>query len=787
PEPLPLTPPRQLPPDVAAFTGRADQLAALDALLDQPGRAVPVVAVSGTAGVGKTALAVHWAHRVAHRFGDGQLYLNLRGYDPDSPLSAGQALEALLRELGVDGGAIPRELPQRAARYRTLLADRKMLILLDNAHSVDQVRDLLPGTASCFVVVTSRASLPSLVARYGAVRVNLDLLSSGEALALLRTLIGARVDVEPRAAADLADRCARLPLALRIAAELAASRPNASLTELVDELGDESSRLDLLDTGDDDYTAVRTVFSWSLRQLGEAAARTFRLVGLHPGQDIDRYAVAALTGEPARAAERLLGELERAHLVSEPTPGRYAMHDLLRGYAAEQAAHLAAPERDAAADRLYDHYLLTAAAAMDAAFSHNRHHRPRLARAQGPAPVMDSPVAARAWLGREWRNLVAWAHAAPVGRPGHPGELAATIGGFLDERAQYDEAMRLHEHARTTAVETGDLGAEAVALHDLAVIRRRLGRYREAEQAHQAALAAYREIGSGAGEARSLHGLGVLQWRQGRYQEAHSQLTEAVAGYREAGDAVGEGMALYALGIAARRLGRYAEAERHHRRSIAVLHEAGDRAGEAGARNNLGVVCQFLGRYAEAVDHHAAALTIHREMEDRLGQGVALDNLGSAYRRTGRCDEALAHHREALELFCEIGSRVGEADSRRGLGAALRCLGRHAEATVELDHAIRIGRTIGEADMLTGALIELAEVRSTTGRTAEAAEAYGSALELAETNGDRYEQARALEGLAGLRSDAMDARDQLQRALAHYSDLGLPDADRVRARLTAAE
>jgi tetratricopeptide (TPR) repeat protein len=791
-ESAPVPPPRQLPADVPAFTGRAAALAALAALLDLPGTAVPVAAISGTAGVGKTALAVHWSHRVAHRFGDGQLYLDLRGYDPDRPVSAGQALEALLHELGVDGSAIPRDLPQRAARYRTLLADRKMLILLDNVHSVEQVRDLLPGTASCFVVVTSRASLPSLVVRYGAVRVNLDLLPAGEATALLRALVGARVDAEPEAAAALAARCARLPLALRIAAELAAARPHASLARLVDELGDESGRLDLLDVGEDDYTAVRTVFSWSLRHLSEPAARTFRLIGLHPGHDLDLAAVSALTGPEPRACERLLGELDRAHLVAEQTPGRYGMHDLLRGYAAEQATQLPARERDAAIGRLHAHYLRTAADAMDVVFSHNRHQRPRLTGSgavPGPAPTLISPAAARAWLAAEWRNLVACAHAPAADRTGYLGQLTATIAGYLDERGQYDDALRLHEHARTTAAARGDRAAEAVALHDLAVVNRRMGRYQEAERAHQAALRAYTGTGERAGQARSLHGLGVLHWRQGRYQDAHRQLTEAVTAYREVGDAVGEGAALYALGIAARRLGRYAEAEQHHRLSIAVLHEAGDRAGEASARNNLGVVCQFLGRYGEAIEHHNAALEIHREREDRMGQGVSMDNLAEAYRRTDRCDEALAWHRRALELFGEVGYRVGEADSRRGLGAALRCLGRYTEATAELEHAARIGRAIGEAEVLIGALIELAAVQRATGRTAGAAEGYRSALDLAETSGDRYAQARALEGLASLRDDAGDAtgaRENWERALAHYAGLGLPDADRVRDALTAA-
>ena len=270
--------PRQLPTDVAGFTGRDDQVAGLDRLLADPAAATgPVVisAVSGTAGVGKTALAVHWAHRVADRFPDGQLYVNLRGYDPDRPMTPAEALEGFVRALQPDGAAIPPDLPGRAARFRTLLTDRRMLVLLDNAHSAAQVRDLLPGTGSCLVLVTSRDTLPGLVVRHGAVRVNLDLLSPEESVDLLRTLLRERVDAEPGPAVALAQRCARLPLALRIAAELALTRPRTSLADLVAELGDESRRLDLLAAGDDEYTAVRTVFSWSCNNLRAGAGPAF--------------------------------------------------------------------------------------------------------------------------------------------------------------------------------------------------------------------------------------------------------------------------------------------------------------------------------------------------------------------------------------------------------------------------------------------------------------------------------------------------------------------------------
>ncbi|WP_307782092.1 BTAD domain-containing putative transcriptional regulator [Streptomyces sp. MBT65] len=312
--------PAQLPLEAAGFTGREEELARLEKVLGAGAgtvrpTAVVVSAVSGTAGVGKTALAVHWAHRARDRFPDGQLYVNLRGYDPERPLTAPDALVRFLTALGVSERDIPAEPDDRAARYRTEVADRRMLIVLDNAATVEQVRPLLPGTGSCAVLVTSRDSLAGLVAREGAQRLDLDPLPADAARTLLRRLIGPRAEAEPEAVDTLAAQCARLPLALRVAAELAAARPGTPLTDLVAELADQQRRLYLLDAEGDPRAAVVTVFSWSLRQLPTEAARTFRLLGLHPGPDLDASAAAALTGGSTADARRALDVLARAHLV----------------------------------------------------------------------------------------------------------------------------------------------------------------------------------------------------------------------------------------------------------------------------------------------------------------------------------------------------------------------------------------------------------------------------------------------------------------------------------------
>ncbi|HEV3295243.1 MAG TPA: NB-ARC domain-containing protein, partial [Streptosporangiaceae bacterium] len=352
--------PRQLPMDVCEFTGRARQLADLDALLDRQDQrpTVLISAVAGTAGVGKTALAVHWAHRVASRFPDGQLYVDLRGYDPQRPLAPAEALARFLRGMGVGGDQIPADEAESAARYRTMLAGRRMLVVLDNAYRADQVRPLLPGSPSCLVLVTSRDDLAGLVARDGARRVALDLLTAQEAVTLLRALIGPRVDAEPESAAALAERCTRLPLALRIAAELAADRPDLTLADVLAGLQDEQDRLDLLEVAQDPRTAVRSVFSWSCQHLTSGAAHAFSLLGLHPGPDADAYALAALAQVPLRRAGALLRELAGAHLIAPACPDRYSMHDLLRAYAAERATETLGPaERAAARTRLFGYFL----------------------------------------------------------------------------------------------------------------------------------------------------------------------------------------------------------------------------------------------------------------------------------------------------------------------------------------------------------------------------------------------------------------------------------------------
>ena len=705
--------PAQLPADVAAFTGRSGELAALDARLASPagGATAPgaILVLSGTAGVGKTALAVRWSRRAASAFPDGQLYVNLRGYDPGQPVPPGAALAGFLRALGLAGQDIPAETDERAAAYRSLLDGRRVLVVLDNAASVEQVRPLLPGCPSCLVVVTSRDSLAGLVARDGASRVDLDMLPLPDAVGLLRTLIGDRVDAEPEAATALAKQCARLPLALRVAAELAAASPDSALAGLAAELASEQRRLDLLDAGGDERTAVRGVFSWSYRHLPAAAARAFRLLGLHPGPDFDAYAVAALTGASALEARDVLALLARAHLIHRAGGGvhpagggRHGMHDLLRAY----ASHLTEAEdsddaRSRARGGLLDYYLAAAGGAMDALVPAERHYRPSIPpAAAGPAtpelitPLLETPAQGRSWLDAERPVLVA---IAAQGSPGIVTRLAATLFRYLETGGHYADAMTIHGHARDAAVLLGDRAAEATALTNLGIICWRQGRYPQASDYHGQARAASVEIGDRAGEAIAVANLGLVYERQGRFEQAAECQRVGLALFQEGGDQSGEARSLANLGSIAVRQGQYEDAVDWYQQALTLLRQIGDGASEASALPDLGVAYQRLGRYEEAADCYRQALALFEESGDRIGEAEARNGVAEILLATGRPDEARAEHAAALALAERIGDTYEQARAHNGLSAVLRAAGHADQADQHRRRALELyPETLGD-------------------------------------------------------------------------------------------
>ncbi|MGI9002320.1 MAG: ATP-binding protein [Pseudonocardia sp.] len=730
--------------------------------------------VSGTAGVGKTALALRWAQRARPSFPDGQLYVDLRGYDHEQPLSAGDALARFLRALGRSGLDIPHELDERAAAYRSILAGRRMLVVLDNASTVEQVYPLLPGESTCRVVVTSRDSLPGLVARHGARRLELDLLPMSDAVALLRSLVGERVSTDLAAANELVKRCAGLPLALRVAAELAVARADTSIAELAADLQDEQHRLDMLDAGGDVRTAVRGVFSWSYRHLTADQARSFQLIGLSPGPDIDTFAAAACIGSDVGQARRVLNQLARTHLVTLAGADRFGMHDLLRAYATELAGvENSAEERTGALTRLFDHYLATSAAAMDILVPSEKSYRPHVAGPGAPGPAVNNIRDATDWLDKERVNLVAsCVYAAAHGLPGYATQLAATLFRYFDFGGHYVDALTAHSHALHAARSVGDLAAEAEALTNLGGVHWRQGRHRQALDYLDRALPIALDSRDCIREAVTLTHLGIVHWHLSNYAEAAGYLQRGFHLFDELKERTGAAISLSCLGLVLWRQGRFVDAADHGQRALVLFTEVGDRFGAARVLANLGVLAWRCGEHQQAVAHLHQALDLCKDSHQAC-TACALTYLGLVHGRQGRADVASEHHQRALVIATEIGDRNVQAITLTNLGTTLFEQGKYDAAIEHHEQAVdlfrELGDRAGEAEALNGVGHALCVIDPSRARPFLVA-----ALALATEIGERYQQARAHHGLAGTHpAETAEFRLHRRRACDLYAELGL--------------
>ncbi|CCH17610.1 Transcriptional regulator, SARP family [Micromonospora lupini str. Lupac 08] len=657
--------PRQLPPALPGFVGRAAQLAQLDAACAGPDTSgdddrapATVVTLSGTAGVGKTTLAVHWAHRVADRFPDGQLYVDLRGFDSTGTVvTAVEAVRGFLEALEVPPERIPTHLPAQVGLYRSLLAGRRMLVLLDNARDADQVRPLLVGSPTCLVLVTSRNRLAGLVAAEGARPVGVDLLSAAEAWQLLARRLGAdRLAVEPQAVDEMIERCARLPLALAVLAARSAAHPAFPLATLAAELRGAPRPLDSFDAGDAG-TDVQAVFSWSYRSLTPQAARLFRLFGCHPGPDIGVAAAASLAGLPREQVPRLLTELAHAHLVTEHAPGRFGAHDLLRAYAAEQAERLDPAEaRRAAIRRGLDHYLHTAHAAA-LLLQPGRDPVTLAAAPPGVAPEeITDHAQALAWFTVEYPVLLAAvAHARRAGFDGHAWQLAWTLVDFLQRRGRWPDLAVAQRTALAGARRAGDRLGQANAHRDLARVLSRLGRVDEAASNYRQALALFGALGDHTGQARTHRAFGAMLDGLGRYAEALDHVRRALALYRDAGHLAGEASARNAVGWAHAQLGQYRPALAHCEQALALLRRTGDRHGEANTWDSLGFIHARLGDHREAIRCYGRALRLYRRISDRYDEADTLSRLGESRHAAGDPAGAARTWRRALGILDDLG------------------------------------------------------------------------------------------------------------------------------------
>jgi tetratricopeptide (TPR) repeat protein/transcriptional regulator with XRE-family HTH domain len=740
------TVPCQLPPDVADFVGRAELVRQLRHLLagrpvsragEPDAGTVVVSAVSGKAGVGKSALAVHVAHQLAADFPGGQLYASLRGAGAAgvAPLAPAEILGRFLRALGVDGGAIPAGVQERAALYRSRLAGRRVLVVLDDAAGEAQVRPLLPGSPGCAVLVTSRARLAGLA---GARLVHVDVLDAGQAVELLARIAGVRrVAAEAAAAAAVAAACGGLPLAVRIAGARLAARPHWSLGRMAELLADQRGRLDELAHGD---LEVRASLSLSYRGLGEGQRRLFRRLGLLDAPDVAAWVAGALLDRPAPQAEALLEDLVDAQLVDVAGRdvmgwARYRLHDLLHAYARERV-HAEEPvgRRRAALGRALGGWLALAEQAdqrlpigsllggRDAALGWRPNQAmvddlladplawfeaervallSAIGQASTPDPAAVSAVAARRLAEVAWR-------------------LTGALAGFLQLRTYRDDYRRACDLALTAARQANDRHGEAWMLSGLAELAADQDRFEESMALAEQARSVHREVGQSRGEAYALFVTGDVQVICGRFEEAVGALERAQELYGELGDDQGAVWVLYKLGTIHRQQGRFSEAAACLEQALATSRLAGDRRSQAQLLQECGRLHDNRGRPDQAVACLLESLRICRELGDRFGEGFVLRTLGEIRLQQGSCVQAVAAFEQALGAFRRVGSRRGEAAVLHSLGELHHATGHLRQARACLDAALVIQRELGLMPRLAKTLTALAEVQAATGEHAAA-------------------------------------------------------------------
>ncbi|MFF5288761.1 tetratricopeptide repeat protein [Paractinoplanes globisporus] len=711
-----------LPDDLPEFTGRAPQI---DDLVRDP---APLTAIEGMAGVGKTRLAIHAGHLLAAKEPfDRVLFVNLRGFHPDPaqpPADPGAVLDSFLRLLGVPGRQVPHDLGGRSRLYRSRLAGLRALVVLDNAFEEGQVEPLL---SDALTLVTSRRCLALPGARHLAV----EAFSADESVEFLaRVAPGVPLGEDPDALGRVARRCGHLPLALGLVAGHIRTTPGWTVADHADRL-DERHRERRLDSG------VSVALSLSYLHLPPERRRLLRLLALHPGQDIDVYASAALAGIPASEARGHLVHLAADHLLQQTRPGRYVFHDLVRAFTSGRASDEDSPRsRRAALSRLFDHYLAVSAAAMDVLHPAEKQRRPTIEPPSWPAPVFDDPDAALAWLDAERATLVAVS--AADGWPTHAIRLSLVLFRYLNG-GHHAEALAVHGHARSAAQDVGDIAAEARALSLLGATYTRLGRYAESAGHLRQALRLFARHGDPILEAPSLTNLGHVEIRLGEYAAADAHFRQALDRHREAGNRTGEARALTSLGMVEVTLGRYAESVAHHEQALALCEETGDAAQAAEIMSNLGYAEIRLGRHKAAADHLSAGLAMCRRLGNRTSEGFTLDCLGMLATRTGRLPDALDLHRQALTILHEAGDQEGEAWAHNGLGEASTAAGHFTDAVADHTRALSIATEIG----------------------------------------DRDQQARAHAGLGQALSD----REHYLKAISLYTELGDPEGERLRSLL----
>jgi DNA-binding SARP family transcriptional activator len=814
--------PAELPHAAAGFAGRTGELARLHALLppDQgqaPTNTVVISAIGGAAGIGKTALAVHWAHQVRDRFPDGQLYVNLHGFDHDrQPLQPNEALELLLRSLGLVASEIPSNVEAQGRVYRTLLADRRLLVVLDNAASAEQVRPLLPGSPSCCVVVTSRNRLGDLVAHDGAHSLPLDLLLPTEARALLSEVLGAdRLAAEPLVVDELVRLCGSLPLALRVAAARLAGDPGLRLADLAAEMS-EGNRLEALEPDGDESSPLRTAFSASYRVLTPAARRLFRLLGLFPGAEFTAEVAATLLDAPLPQARRLLGALAAAHLIEPVTVGRYRFHDLLREYGRERAqVEDTAADRDAALERVLIWYLHVARTAGGTWFF------PELPSDLDPGdqPGMPSATGTAQWLEAERANLLALInHAGRHGPRPVAWHLASALFGYFWIHLPRATWQATAQTALVAATADDDLFGQAAMQFILGAVRWDRGHARQALDHHARVLDISRGLGWRTGEAAGLIGRGWVRWNLTHLDGAREDFITGLRITHETGNRYPVGFGLVGLGMACRDLGRLQEAADHLELAIspnaesrwwdnkvalqilgwvywelgrladglhilsaeATSHERGGyRNGRAMMLDAVAKINIELGHHDQALIVAERALAMVRDPGRPWIQAALLNTIAAAHRKVEHFDRSVRVDRQALALARETRHKRGEADCILGLSLTYQQMGHHNQARSYAEQALSLARDHGFRVVEGQALTVLCGMAESEADHATAVTLGREALAIHRQTGHRLGEARTLVVLSrSLRTrEHAVAASMRQQALDIFTGVGVPEGE----------
>ena len=777
---------RGLPRDIAAFTGRQAELAQLMGTLAAAaagGGVVGIHAIDGMAGIGKTTFAVHAAHRLAGDFPDGQFFLPLHAHTAGQrPVGPADALASLLLTAGLARPQIPPGLEARAGRWRDFVAGKKVLLLLDDAAGHEQVQPLLPGTAGSLVLVTSRRRLAALE-DVGVI--TLDPLSPAEAAALLARLAACPgLRAGDAAVGEIIRLCGYLPLAIGMLASQLRHHPAWSATQLAGELAADRDRLALMRA---ENLSVAAAFGLSYADLTAAQQRLFRRLGLVPGPDFDARAAAALDHTSLATARRCLDELYDQHLVTEPEPGRYQLHDLLREHARALAADDDPAACDAAVGRLLDYYLHTALAAGQQTLAGYDVTPLPPARPPECAPPMSTPGQAAAWLEAERANLQAAAsYAAASGRPVQAMLIPAAMAGFLHAEGYWDQALALHQTALAAARRAGDRPGQARALLLLFDPQFSTNDRAASAASLQQALALYRDLGDRTGQAEAINGLGFVHRVSGDYHSAAACHQQALELYRDLGNRRGQAESTNRLGSVQQETGDYRAAVASHQQALEMYRDLGDRYGQSVALMELGVVQRQAGDYPAAAATFQQAQAVNRDHGDRSSQAWILNQIGVLQRLTGDYTAAAASHQQALETLCDLGEPAAQGFTRNELGLVQQLTGDYRAAAASHRQALRLLCDAGEPYGQACVLNSLGELASRTSATGQAREHHGQALAIARDIGAALEEARALEGIGRSCLHDGHAREgtvHLQQALTIYQRIGAPAAQRVEETL----